>query len=427
MIKIGAPYIEQDGELTYLKSAIENEGEKKNITLFYAVEKKYEQYLCHETADAFVLPMLLRAIVSGQDIEVDALLSEKLYHNLTNSVMYILWLSKIKAGGRVAIKNNKDTKAPQIRCKGISNQNFNGEAVGTGCSLGVDGYSVIKKYIFENEMFPSYKPTHLACFNVGAFGSYNTDETRQSFYDELKNLNNFAQKFDIPIVSIDTNVHEFYPERRFNWSVTFLNIGCVLSMQKLWRRYLFASGYSVKNFEFDFNDCCKSDSFLCPHLSTESVEVLSADMNLTRSDKVRNIMNDVVCKENLNVCLKVQRINNGVMARNVSNYINCGRCEKCLRTMLQLDIYGVLDDYNDIFDMTSWKKLKPIFLSKILAYRKENIMYKDILDTMSPDYHIPIFSRLFSIIYKPCIEIYYRVTCSRLWRYMLIIKKKGLG
>ncbi len=404
MIKIGKPYIEKNGNLTYLKAVVDNEGEGRKITLFYAVENLYSQYLCHETADAFVLPMLLRAVVSGQDIQIDAPLSEKLYHNLTHSVMYILRFAHQKKSG---IENRA---IPQIKCNGTINLNFRGEAIGTGCSLGVDGFHVIKSYIFENKEFPTYKPTHLACFNVGAFGSDNTDGTRQSFYNEFEKLQGFSQRFNLPIVLVDTNIHEFYPEHEFNWSASYLNIGCVLSLQKLWNRYLYASGFSLENLMFDFDSSCKSDPYSCPHLSTESVEIVSVDMDKPRSEKVRDIMNDPLCREYLNVCLREQAVNNGIRDRRQSNYNNCGYCEKCLRTILQLDIYGVLDDYKNTFDISRWNFWKPRFLARVIAYRKDDPMYEDILNTIPPEYHIPMFSRLYSKIYKPFNAIRKKIT-----------------
>lgn len=93
MIRIGKPYIEERSGKVYLISHIYNELESKNIDIFYSVEPEYAKFLCYEQADAFVIPMLLRAIVTGQDIEVDAPLSEKLLHNLRYGVIHALTTS----------------------------------------------------------------------------------------------------------------------------------------------------------------------------------------------------------------------------------------------------------------------------------------------------------------------------------------------
>lgn len=412
MIHIGKPYIEEKDGKTFLISNIKNELENKDINVFFAVEPEFANYLCHEQADAFVVSMLLRAVVTGQDIEVDAPISEKLLHNLRYGVIHALTTS-LKQNKNIGYnleilnryKNNRGNKSIQvISKKGVVSQNYNGSEVGTGCSLGVDSFSIIKKYLLERkkESLLSYKITHFACFNVGALGMYNTESTRESFYREVNRIKQFASKFNIPVVSIDTNLHEFYPEYNFNWSHSYLNMACVLSLQKLWGKYIYASGYSLNNFEFNISDSAKYEPFLLTNLSTESTELISGDMELSRADKVRYIMNDAIVKDNLNVCLKEQCINSESGIDNYNNqFINCGKCEKCLRTILQLEIYGKLEEYKDIIDLSEWQHLKPYYLGKVIACRKENMMYDDILNTITSEYHIPLFSKIYAKIYKP--------------------------
>jgi len=54
----------------------------------------------------------------------------------------------------------------------------------------------------------------------------------------------------------------------------------------------------------------------------------------TRLDKIRALATHPLVQRNLRVCWK-----------NVGDMLNCGRCEKCLRTMLALDVCGVLGDF----------------------------------------------------------------------------------
>ncbi len=395
MITIGQPYIKERGDRICLVSHVSNEGEGKELDVFYSVEPKYREYLCDETADAFVLPLLLRAVVSNQDIRIDAPISEKLYHNLRYGVLYALSHARKTTQKVYGLKPlTTAIKKVDISCSTLVANNYHAKGVGTGCSLGVDSFSVIKKYLLNDDCLPSYKITHFACFNVGAFGSFNTEETRKSFYNEVERLKVFAQQLNMPVVSVDTNLHEFYPEKNFNWSHTFLNMGCVLALQKLWGKYLYAAGYSLDRFKWDLGDSAKYEPFVVSQLSTESVELISSDMEKSRSDKVRYIMDDPLVKQNITVCLKEQSINNGKMIRDKDKgYRNCGRCEKCLRTMLQLDIYGRLDDYNDVFDLSDWSKLKFDFLSKVLALKDKNLMYNDIVSTIDNN-NYPISSKV---------------------------------
>ena len=54
----------------------------------------------------------------------------------------------------------------------------------------------------------------------------------------------------------------------------------------------------------------------------------------TRLEKIRAISSEPLVQRHLRVCWK-----------NVANHLNCGRCEKCVRTMLALDACGTLGQF----------------------------------------------------------------------------------
>ena len=55
---------------------------------------------------------------------------------------------------------------------------------------------------------------------------------------------------------------------------------------------------------------------------------------VTRLEKIRRIASEPLVQRNLRVCWQ-----------NVAGHLNCGRCEKCIRTMLALDACGVLGSF----------------------------------------------------------------------------------
>ena len=60
--------------------------------------------MCNEQADAFVLPMLLHAAVTKQDISVEAAISERLMHNLRYGVLYALDKMVEKSSWQTSLK-----------------------------------------------------------------------------------------------------------------------------------------------------------------------------------------------------------------------------------------------------------------------------------------------------------------------------------
>ena len=186
-------------------------------------------------------------------------------------------------------------------------------------------------------------------------------------------------------------------------------------MQKLWRKYLYASGYSVDHLEFDIDDSAKYEPYLIPMLSTENTELISANMNMRRSDKVDFISDDKMVQENLYVCLKEQ-IRNNPNSKYVykGNYLNCGQCKKCHRTMLQLDILGKEDLYRNIFDYVKWPKEKEEYIAEVVVGKDKDLMYHDLYESMlEHGYPLPLF-KLKLLYYK--IHISWKI--RSVWRRM---------
>lgn len=395
MIRIGKPIIENQGDLVVLKALVTNEAENDQNWLWYATSKEYGHFFCPETADSFVVPMILRAVKTHQDIFVESELSERLFYFLNNSVLFAVRKAYEKKNGEII--------QPKIIANRLRNLSFNGIHVGTGCSLGVDSFAVLKQYYFDNNVSDSFKITHLSLFNAGAFGGTkncnNVEGVRNSFFREVERIQSFAEQIGLPLVWVDSNVRWFYPEGDFNWSHAYLNMGIVLSMQKLWRRYYYASGYSLENFHFDISDTAYYEPFLLPSLSTESTELISASMNMSRSDKVLYISSDEIVRENLYVCLKEQIANNPYKKNKYQGkFLNCGRCLKCERTILQLDILGQLNGFKDVFDLSTWPKRKRYYIGEVLAERYNNTMLLDLYNSMiDNNYEIPLSSRLYAL------------------------------
>ena len=394
MIRIGKPVIENKGDLVVLKAFIINEAENDKNWLWYATSKEFGHFFCQETADSFVVPLILRAIKTHQDILVESEMSERLFYYLNNSVLFAVGKAyERRYGGR--------ENRIQVFSEGLRSSSFAASAVGTGCSLGVDSFSVIKQHYFET-VSNSFKITHLALFNAGAFGGTkncnNIESVRGSFFKEVERIQSFAKSINLPLVWVDSNVRWFYPEGDFNWNHTYLNMGIVLSMQKLWKRYYYASGFSLDHFCFDISDSAHYEPFLLPYLSTESTELVSASMTMSRSEKVRFISTDEIVRKNLYVCLKEQIANNpSIKDKYNGDYLNCGRCLKCERTILQLDILGHLDEFKAVFDLSFWPKRKRYYIGEVLANRHKDLMLMDLYNSMiENDYAIPWFSKYYA-------------------------------
>ena len=411
MIKISKPIIEEAEDKVYLKAFIENEKEQVSKYLWYATSKENGKYFCDEVADAFVISMVLRAIKTQQDIIVDAPMSEKLYYNLNDSVLYAINKAFEKRNHKKKNITGSELHKPIIICKKTANYDFKPSGVGTGCSLGVDSFTVLVHHFFNGDIPHSYKISHLTLFNAGAYGSIEEGASK-SFYKELERTKRFAETIGLPLVWVDSNIRSFYPEHSFDWNHTYLNMSIVLSMQKLWKKYLYASSFAVDSLKFNFTINSSYEPFLLPNISTESTELIQASMDMRRSDKVAYIANNEIVRKNLHVCWKELQANSkwfkGEIPQN--DFLNCGHCKKCLRTMLQLDILGLLKQYEGIFDTSEWPRLKIKYIALVLTKRKENDLCLDLYQSMlTHKYNIPIQSKLYAlaiIIYRKLKKVF---------------------
>lgn len=414
MITIDKPYIEKCDQSTFLKCHIVDESRGFDKDLWYSVDSFYADKLCYEVSDAFVLVMLLPAIQTKQNIVVKSDVSEKLYHNLRTVVLSSLTWAYYKQSGSVI----------EIQVEGnLVSYDFHPNAIATGCSLGVDSFSTIKRYFFDNNCEPGYRLTHLTFFNVGAVGSTNSVCVRKSYLKDIDRISNFAKEYNLPIVAVDSNVCEFYPIFDFNATHTFRNMSVVLALQKLFKRYLYASAYPNRSIRIDKADLAHFESMLLPHISTESTELISADSELSRTEKIKYITSDSKAQKMLYVCRREQAKNDGeedfLCAENEEENVNCGRCDKCLRTILALDVIGELNQFRPLFDLSYWYNGggKCLYIAKVLRGRKRDLLLSDLFQYMQAyKYRIPFKARVLYV--KGLVEDVFVKSFHFIWRKM---------
>jgi len=77
---------------------------------------------------------------------------------------------------------------------------------------------------------------------------------------------------------------------------------------------------------------CGSHPLLDPEYGSADLQIRHRDVELSRMEKLRIVAGWDVAFQNFRVCLA-----------NVPKKLNCGRCEKCVRTMLELEAMGLLE------------------------------------------------------------------------------------
>ena len=317
-----------------------------NRTLWYSLDKSFSDLLC-DSGDAALLGMLIPAMLAGEDIHIQGAVSELLYYNVSGPLQQAIQiiipsLKKIKI-----IAEEIDCEQPK-RAKGVI----------TGFSAGIDSYCAMADHYYS-DVTEAFKVTHLLFNNVGSHGVGG----EALFRERSDRLAPHAQALGLPLLIVNSNLHEFYcPEIGFQRTHTLRNTSVALLLQQGIGRYLYASSFSYADTSIgESYDISMSDAVLVPMLSTAMLNAMPTGAQYSRVEKTLRVAEVPDSYTALDVCLGPE---------NASSSANCGKCYKCLRTLNTLEIAGYLDRYESVFDMKNYKRYRSKGFMKILITKK---------------------------------------------------------
>ncbi len=370
MIEVFAPEITKMGTEVRLSAVIHRDGMEK--TLWYQTTQEYGAYFCTERADAFLVALFPYALLLGEDIRLHAPVSEALLHSLqTYEMPFLCGLSpQYHAIGIEA----------ETACDGIANAGH----VGTGISCGVDCLSTLIRHGIE-ETRPHYKIDTLALFNTGYYGD-EVEKKSDSYRRYVDMAEDFSKRFQYRFLYVDSNVAEIV-RMDFSSVVTFLTNSVVLALQKYFSCYYFASSTSILAFDPIVSESSSYDLLTMQCISTETLRFFSGSNTMTRVEKTRLIADYPEIFEWVYPCM------DGNPPK------NCGRCEKCRRTIMAMDAIGRLEQAKTAFDLTYYQKHHASLYAYMLVREHPRVdpdrapLYREIHEELKKNKrHIPLLA-----------------------------------
>lgn len=325
-------------------SIIEN---GKPFTFRIEVEEEYSEFLCDDRIDGLFIICLYKAIKERYNIKSYVPVSERVYYQAYN-YMNKMYAETFK---KLPVKIDVPLTSSTLSCE---------HAVGTGISMGVDSLYTIATHSSFNPNCPSnYKVTHLVLMNAGAFIS-SKEKGNDSFQNTAKNAREFSERYGYKFVKIDTNILEFIPYWQMEWH-GIVNGSIILSLQKLFSIYYSSSSYKFSEFEFNPKDLSQAELFNLMVLSTDTTRFYSTGGGVLRIDKVKLLTQWSPSYDFLQVC--------AYYSHNCSN----PNCQKCGRTMVEIDVFNSLDNYAKSFDIeryksNPWKYIYYMYARKVLMH-----------------------------------------------------------
>lgn len=328
-----------------LSAKISSDSRKITRVVYFRINLKDSTFVRY-SADPFLTSMLYCAMRNKEDLFIDGEISSKLNANV-NKIISItsrwsetdLWdkLYKIK------VKANKVfNKTPDIIGKTDEALFF---------TLGVDSFYSLKKLLEKR-----YSNFNYLIYVVGLDIKLSNKKLLNKV---IKNIENVANTYGLKMIIVETNIRDI-TDKFHNWNAVHGEVLAGVGQ--------FVSGEISKVYlSSSDSQLSKSPYGLHPDIdklwSSDNLKVETIGNGIKRSEKIQFIKNFYLAQKYLRVCWE-----------NPQNRYNCSKCEKCLRTMLQLDAAHSLGKFKT-FNKVPYYQL----LNVIIEPKQRLFLWKDLL------------------------------------------------
>lgn len=339
----------------YVKILVDLNIRDEHKKLWFVIENENAEYFCYDRCDGIIVMLLPELLLIGEDIESDYPISEMLYYNLKRFIPLLVKQSKNRF---------HDIR---IKCPLTKEIYSYSKLNATGMSFGIDSMYSFYSHSVESYCSPSYKVNLITFFNHGSLnGQYSNsqEQMREAFWRGRERVQKFANKENVKILSVDSNIDEFY-SLNYTKTHTYRTVGIAICFQKLIGKYFYSSGFCSGEFKVDpFEDCAYYDLLSLQMLGTENTSLISDGYEKSRFEKTSFLTQFDDVKKYLSVCWR--------------DIDNCSECPKCIRTLAALELLGNLDEFTEVFDISKYKKNYDWYWAKILSLSNKDKFYKDL-------------------------------------------------
>jgi hypothetical protein len=327
---IHRPRIYDDAPETCVSARIELEtpGVEAPDELWFRFPASYRPYLT-DAANGFLVGLLPTAMCLGESVRVAGDVSPQLAYGLRvyQQIQNAWWPDRF---------SKVEVELPHLRP--ATRATMPG-AVASTMSGGVDSSYTLWTHRPDHEPLPEYRLTHSLLINGYDF-DVDLDNTGhyQRIFDYYKPL---AANAGIELLTSRTNLRVF---RLLGQKRAPLR----LSLEAPIAASVHVLGNLMSRFYLPASDSYRYESMiprgghpvLVHLLGTETLQMISDGGDASRVEKIAVIAEWPDTYSRLRVCWRTAVFNatSGLIE-------NCGRCEKCVRTMLSLELLGAIDRY----------------------------------------------------------------------------------
>lgn len=350
MWELSAPQLTAQNGKVRVACNIKNGAETRE--LWFETEAEHQAAIATDVCDAFLIALLVPAMLQGQDIAVRGALSSKLYYNITH-----LLLASLQA----YLPDAKLIKVTADRL--ISNFAQRGTAVLSGFSGGVDSFCNYYDHTGDRSP-PEFLITHFVYNNVGSHGQMGAEQDQETFRNHAAAMQKFAAEEGKPLITVNSNLDAIMG-LDFQLTHTIRNVTVPLLLQNIAAKFLYPSCSHIRFTEVKPSfDIAGLDAIILPLLSTERLDCITSGAQYERTGKAVNVAAMPASYHYLDVCVEPYLAKPG--------QTNCARCWKCMRTQMTFEAIGKLEHYRDVFDLNEYRLYKNLFLVDVLKSKNNH-------------------------------------------------------
>jgi hypothetical protein len=301
--------IDRSGARCRVQATVESAAYRRDFSIWYEIPNISEATFIEGNCDAFLPIVILPAMCLGEAVYVEGSVSAQLARGICEiQRIYHCWHPKLSI---VEV-----TADEQVNTQHESNQNalfFSG---------GVDSlYSLVQRYTSS-----SSSTTRIGNLILVQGFDIPLSERGDSFFQQATlSAKQLASHFAVGLHTIRTNIREFV-DQFVPWGLLGHGpalAGAGLSLQALFSTIYIASTVTSRDL-FAWGSHPLTD----PLWSNETLTFVHDGADRTRLEKIRSLYKSQAGVDSLRVCWKTLES------------LNCGSCEKCLRTMVALRVVG---------------------------------------------------------------------------------------
>jgi len=291
-------------------------------TLWFSFPRRYCDHVTGEV-NGFAAALLPLAMILGEDLYMEGVLSPRLLCGMEEyQRIQCAW----NPSPFLPVSLEPEILQPTIADSG-------GGGVGCSFSGGVDSAYTLWRHLPENERNPSYRISHCHMINFLRGDSDLDNSGRFSRIEQA--MRPMMDRIGTQLIVCRTNYMAFSDLKILKQS-----FAAMVTAPALVLGGLFSTFYVPSSHRFD--DFIREGSHLMlDHLiATETMETIHEGSHLKRTEKTEAISRWGETYSTLSVCFSETGYD-----RETNSVQNCCRCEKCIRTMKTLELYGGLKKY----------------------------------------------------------------------------------